>query len=408
MAIAADIPDDEECAAGNERGQGKAGSALLQAKRHIANGQVSVKRHIAATSQAPTDVSATGAGAPLTETGYMIVAAQCCNYEMQEYIRRVAVNEGLQVCNEGGLKGITPYFSCQAGPQTLAKLKEDLHANVGWKCPFVDYPSGNCALAHSVKASECPPIEPEHPDIDCGCVRTDSVKVDFFGSTLTHSNLNGVGPDAGAQNIVYTNVGTYNGQVLDLILTSDANYQKSLNPNATNGKNGKFGTINFRGGVTSELTFTVVKTGTTTPQELNEVHFSFFDLDQSFVGKMKERVYVPFKSFNAFVVNKDVEFVISRTATGDTAFMSTQYGVGCDNPSDPEALGSKTCTRKDGTQTIDQRKRSFMLVYRKASSWKVTVEITCDPVVTGGDETCDSGRNMLFAGTSSLRDRCES
>lgn len=399
-AFAVDVGDDS-CAAGHGECQGEQARALLQAKRK------SIAAKAKVIEEQTPGVSATGAGAPLTEAGYLIVATQCCNHEMREFIRRVVFNEGMQVCNEGGLYGITPYYSCQAGPQTLAKLKEEIQVNVDWKCPWVDYASGDCSRAHAEKSDICPPIEPEVPDLDCGCMRSNSVNVDFFGSTVTHSNLNGVGPDGGAANIVYSNIGTFNGQALDLIVTADAGYKISIsNPNATNGKRGKFGTINVLGGATTELTFQVVKAGTTTPQVLNEVHFSLFDLDQSFEGKMKERIYAA-PGFNAFVTNKDIEFDVQRTPDGKTAFMSTQYGVGCDNPSDPEALGAKTCNRKDGTVTIDQRKRSVMMVYREVSSWKLTVEVTCDATVVGGNDDCQSGRNVLFAGTSSLKDRCE-
>lgn len=56
--------------------------------------------------------------------------------------------------------------------------------------------------------------------------------------------------------------------------------------------------------------------------------------------------------------------------------------------------------------TVDQTKRSFMLTFKKVSSFKVTFLVTCADPVTGATEVCASGRNFLFSGKSSLQDRC--
>lgn len=87
---------------------------------------------------------ATGASAALTETGYLIVSGQCCNYEMSEYIRRVAFDNGLQVCNEGGLQGVTPYYSCTYGPKSLSELKEYLSIGPILQRSLLLYPRKNC------------------------------------------------------------------------------------------------------------------------------------------------------------------------------------------------------------------------------------------------------------------------
>merc|ERR1719183_91738 len=49
----------------------------------------------------------------LSNSGYKTIADMCCNYEMEEYIRRIVVSEDLKVCNEGGLQGSVPFYTCE-------------------------------------------------------------------------------------------------------------------------------------------------------------------------------------------------------------------------------------------------------------------------------------------------------
>merc|ERR1719261_1828935 len=80
---------------------------------------------------------ATGASASLDEEGYAIVAAQCCHHEMAEFIRRVVIHEGYQVCNEGGLQGTVPFYTCQKGPRTHTALVAEILENSASDCPWV-------------------------------------------------------------------------------------------------------------------------------------------------------------------------------------------------------------------------------------------------------------------------------
>jgi hypothetical protein len=342
-------------------------------------------------------VPATGANASLNEEGYKIVALQCCNWEMAEFIGRVVDNLGYKVCTAGDVHGLAPFYSCEKGPKTLAELQAEIIAASTSDCPWVALAGEEC----TPKAADCPTFPEATVSYDCGCSRGDSFNIDFFGSTLKHSNLNGLGPDSGAQELRYENIGTFNGGVLDLVVTTSSSYGSSATN--TNGKNGKFGTINLRGGVTADMTFTLVATGTSTPVELGELFFSMHDLDESFSRKMIESVYA--SDFNGYVVDKGIEFLVEHdSADGRTRFTSNHHGLACDNPTDPETLGPITCTYRDGEKTVDQRKRTFMLVFKKVSSFTLTFDVSCLGV--HGDTTCESGRNFLFSGSSSLKDRC--
>jgi len=371
------------------------GNVAQFASFHTADGRVN--------RSALGSVPATGAGVPLTEKGYNIVAMQCCNWEMSEFISRVVTDMGYKVCGQGDLLGITSWYSCERGPKSLAELQAEIIGNAVSECPWVATKDASCPT----KPATCP-VFPGNVSLDCGCSRGDSFNIDFFQSTVGHSNLGGLGPDAGSEDLRYTNIGTFNGDVLDLVVSADSNY-KSSNPNST-GKRGKFGTINVLGGASSEMTFSIVKTGTSTPVELAELAFTMHDIDQSKAGKMVESIFV--KDFNAFVMDKGVEYVVDYTAAGQTFFQSRIHGTGCDNPSDPDALGPVTCKYDanaptppgPGYQTIDQRKRSLMLVFKKVSVFKVTMDVTCVGVF--GDTDCKKGRNFLFSGSSSLKDRC--
>jgi hypothetical protein len=52
---------------------------------------------------------ATGANVTLDENGYTIIEGQCCNWEMQEFIKRVIYHNGLKICNEYALRGFVPW-----------------------------------------------------------------------------------------------------------------------------------------------------------------------------------------------------------------------------------------------------------------------------------------------------------
>jgi len=332
---------------------------------------------------------------------------------MQEFIRRVISHNGLKVCDDSALRGFVPFYSCEYGPRSLAVMEAELLGVLGSDCPWVVRVEDTCQPL---------PDTCHHPGTnvswDCGCSRSESFEIDFFGSTVTHSNLAGQGPDAGAEEIRYTNVGTYTSArgdsvVVDLAVSANSSYDTSSNK--SNGKSGKFGKINLLGGSSVELTFSFMRTGTNVPIELAEVLISFFDLDQSYESKMLERIYA--SDYHAFVIDKsaEVDMMIERAPDGRTIFMSKVHGTGCDNPKDPLQLGPITCKYRDGVNTIDQRKRSFMLAFKKVQSFKVSLLVTCfDPRarVTGAEgprnnaDDCASGRNFLFAGKSSLQDRC--
>lgn len=373
---------------------GEAQLGLIQ-KKHATEKRIDLDG--ASPKQGPKPAS--GAAASLDEEGYQIVASQCCHHEMAEYIRRVVHNDGFQVCNEGGLQGTVPFYTCQKGPRTYAALVADILRNSASKCPWVGRAGVDCPMMNE----DCPQFPFTEPE-DCGCTRGDSFNINFFESVVTHSNLGGVGPDSGAEELRYTNIGTVNGAVVDLKVTAAGDYQKA---GTNNGKNEKYGRINVLGGHSGDMTFTIVASGTDNEVEIGEIHFTILDIDTSTLGRMQEKVYI--SGFHSFSIDLDTEFQIERADDGRTLFSASHHGHGCDNPTDPEQLGQVTCpdpSNPGNTHVVDQSKRAVMVVYQNVASWTVTFSATCDLNI-GGSEDCSSGRNFFFAGTSSLESRCQ-
>jgi hypothetical protein len=87
----------------------------------------------------------------LNEEGYQKVAASCCNYNMEEYIRRLIDDLGLQSCGDAALNGIVPWFTGENpanrdgnhGAQSFEILRSELVNKVSDPCPVAALP-GKC------------------------------------------------------------------------------------------------------------------------------------------------------------------------------------------------------------------------------------------------------------------------
>lgn len=99
-----------------------------------------------AESHAPSTNSTAGIGnnATFDDAGYQAVASLCCNLQMEIYIRRMITNQGLELCNEYGLLGLLPWYTCDNGVQNYAALADNLMRSVPPDpCAFVA-PNGTC------------------------------------------------------------------------------------------------------------------------------------------------------------------------------------------------------------------------------------------------------------------------
>jgi len=316
-----------------------------------------------------------GAAAPLDEEGYSTVADRCCQAEMQVFIQRQVVNLGMEVCEEAGLVGIAPYHSCEAGPQTFAKLTANILADIEKRCTWV---------ARAGECKERPADCAEYPGLtlaDCGCSRASASKVDFGAGTLSANNLGGVGPQAGAEEIRYANMGTSEtGKAFDVVVTALGPYDPPKPE--INGIKGEFGAINQRKGSTTDFKFSFVEPGTNTPVQLKEVHMALFDLD----GNADQLESAASKGYKGYVTDTVPSLLASRLPDGRTQFSADGVTPNIPNPTTPDALNSL------------QRKGSVMYFYSGVSSFDLTFAIS--------GTVADSGRNLFFAFQSALNNRC--
>jgi len=317
-----------------------------------------------------------GAAAPLDEDGYSSVADRCCQAEMQVFIQRQVTELKLEVCDAAGLLGIVPYHSCEAGPQTFAKLSADLLADSEERCTWVASP-GNC----KPRPPDCPDYSGLTPLADCGCHRSKASKVDFGAGTLTTNNLGGKGPTGGASEIRYTNVGTSEtGEAFDVVVTTLSAYNPPKAA-AVNGIKGEFGAINQGQDATSDFRFSFMVPGTNTPVQLAEIHMALFDLDGT-IGTGLE--VAASKGYKGYVTDTQPSIVASRLPDGRTKFSASGLIRNIPNPSQANLLDP------------NQRQNSVMYFYQDVSSFDLTF----------GIEGGTFGRNLFFAFESALNNRC--
>merc|ERR1719188_2671967 len=102
-----------------------------------------------------------------------------------------------------------------------------------------------------------------------------------------------------------------------------------------NGFNGRYGTINLKGGTHVDLKLQIFdKEGN--PAHLELVYFTFFDLDTGHNGATTE--FVKARPYNKAIFLKNTELKEKRLGEGNSMFTATKFGTGADNPSDPSSL----------------------------------------------------------------------
>merc|ERR1719420_1519543 len=108
---------------------------------------------------------------------------------------------------------------------------------------------------------------------------SEAVSFNFQKATMISSNLGGMGPDKGAQEMLFRNIGEVNGEPIDLVITNTTLY--STNNVKMNKKVAQLGgSINGKAPEPLGFLFHFVYSGTRTPAVLKRFYFSFLDLDR--------------------------------------------------------------------------------------------------------------------------------
>jgi hypothetical protein len=219
--------------------------------------------------------------------------------------------------------------------------------------------------------------EDEHPDPICVAgapecapeeVCTKAVKMNTL--TVSHNNLGGVGPDAGAEEIRYSNAAVINGKAVDLVLTTDGTFTSSKP--SVNGNAGAFGRLNVKCGTSVTVSMKVVDAETGNPVVLDAVALTWYDLDEG--KKSKGRATVTTCGSTGAIVSENTELTVEREGDCSSA-TSSVAGTGKDNPTSPHNLDSL------------QISRSVTLPFKQVSEMSSTLSLAKG----------FKGRNFLFA-----------
>ena len=151
----------------------------------------------------------------------------------QRFTGRIVANT-TEMTPDGVVKGVlngaaVPSFSLETVIIGRIEPSEDTMACEGGVSDmFMEHGgpwSGKSVVCHQCPWGNEPPSPPTYlppppppllspPEWDC----SDDLLFDLAGSSVSHNNLGGVGPDKGAENIRYAGVGSLNGRAFDLLV----------------------------------------------------------------------------------------------------------------------------------------------------------------------------------------------
>jgi hypothetical protein len=157
--------------------------------------------------------------------------------------------------------------------------------------------------------------------LSCDCCS--GFVLDFPNSVVRRNNLGGLGPDSGAETIVYGGIAKKGSTPVDLVVSATSPYKSG---GKTNRVDGAYGTINVAGGTSVELKFRFLAHGlsTTAPQ----FFFSVFALD-----KIDQAKSVIVEDFDEYLVYPDSNVKVEHAGVnGRTTFSGTQPGSVPANP----------------------------------------------------------------------------
>lgn len=198
--------------------------------------------------------------------------------------------------------------------------------------------------------------------------------------------------------ILYKNIGSFNGQAIALRVTNQTVYDPP-GPKQT-GIKGAFGNINQGPGETVQFLFEFVNDdgapydGNYTPSEMIPLfHFSFFDLDGHDSEFELEELQV-LTEIDSFELTEptEIEFLPQNTPQNPSDFpiwKSTQPTLAADNPSDPLNLTDK------------QKRKSVIFQFSNKNSFEIVFTVgPQDP--NWPADVPDNARNFLFAGVANI------
>jgi len=245
-----------------------------------------------------------------------------------------------------------------------------------------------------------PPREQAAPKLYCEPDK--ATALDFGRSEVVANNLGAMGPDSGIERLTFQGIATYQGSSVDLVVKANGDYVP--HNSSDNGIIRNHGQINVRSGRAVELLFMFRYSASRDSVQLPEFYLTLLDIDQS-DGEHQERFYI--SGFDLAVEEELKDYETELLPDGRTLYKSLHTGGSWDDPADPAKLGS-VADPSNPSDTVDQRRRAVMFVFRDTSQFSITLEVGA---VANQDEEdkngpTSSGRNFMLAGESNLIDRC--
>jgi hypothetical protein len=219
--------------------------------------------------------------------------------------------------------------------------------------------------------------------------RADFVPGEMVGhldeSTVVQNNLGGMGPRTSDEpTIAWNNVGTSNGQVINLVMSNTSAYMPNGDAVDSNGRGksgtNSFGFLNVKCGTSVGIEFAFF-TAAGNPAILEQFYLTFADLDSNNNEESHEYMGVV-TEYNKAWTSDDSELRFDPTVP---KWSSSVAGTGANNPIHPMAL------------TSDEQKRVVTLQFTNKSRVSAIFGVE-----SNSGATCYDGRNLMFALRSNL------
>jgi len=184
----------------------------------------------------------------------------------------------------------------------------------------------------------------------------------FKFQRVLHNNLAQKGPDTGNEGIIYRTLDLGQGagkemnREVDIVVNAMSGYTPFSS--RRNGMQGKYGSINIQSGSSIKLKFRMYDVASKKQLNIKELAMTFFDLDQGMTQTSRESVTT--HNFDKYHLTSQTEVQVKKQ--GDmTQFMSSTFGTGQDNPTDPMFL------------TQQQKNRAVSLMFSNVTELRVTL-----------------------------------
>lgn len=231
-------------------------------------------------------------------------------------------------------------------------------------------------------------------------VQNVETSLDFFQSTIKQSDIHTGGE------LRYGNIGTINGQEVDLLVTANNDYSQPDYNGSGKTKSGTFGELSVKPKINDPTAgvgifqFCFVQPDTNTQVMASSFQWSVFDLDNR-AGQypIHEKLTIDTTQVQSYSLwpNED-ETEIAQYCENDgselpceegarTVFEGTTQGGGTDNPSNPNSL------------TDQQKKRSIVFTFTNIACWTAEFALYC-PVEPELECTIYQGGRLTFSGSA--------